>query len=230
MELNGGNLENRNRGSHDSEDKYVPFDIENARNSAADDDDADINGIDIAIHSMSSKKSPPPPPPVSTADILKTLYNKTLLGDHMGRFPAPLLMNTVHFSMQAVLSTAITWYWSDRFRPNVAMSWRDYFIRVVPTALGTAFDVNLSNVSLVFISVTFATMVSYALSTLLQYTKFEKSTYIDELCDSSDGNFNRYQKLQKGQTSENDLAGSSPKNVAAKYVILDEMDDLDDGT
>lgn len=30
----------------------------------------------------------------------------------------------------------------------------------VPTALGTALDINLSNASLVFISVTFATMVS----------------------------------------------------------------------
>lgn len=30
---------------------------------------------------------------------------------------------------------------------------------VVPTALGTALDINLSNASLVFISVTFATMV-----------------------------------------------------------------------
>lgn len=38
---------------------------------------------------------------------------------------------------------------------------------VVPTALGTAFDVNLSNASLVFISVTFATMV--CLPALLQH-------------------------------------------------------------
>lgn len=43
-------------------------------------------------------------------------------------------------------------------------------------------------------------------------------------------NWYKYQKLQKGQTSENDSAGSSPTNVATKYVILDEMDDLDDGT
>ncbi|KAJ6361135.1 hypothetical protein OIU78_001721 [Salix suchowensis] len=173
MELNGCNLENRNRGSHDDseEDKSVPFDIENARRNS----DVDFNVNGIAIDSLPSKNSPPTP--VSTADILKTLffilvwytfstfltlYNKTLLGDDMGRFPAPLLMNTVHFTMQAVLSTAITWYWSDRFRPNVAMSWKDYFIRVVPTALGTAFDVNLSNVSLVFISVTFATMCKSA--------------------------------------------------------------------
>ncbi|KAJ6925124.1 sugar phosphate/phosphate translocator [Populus alba x Populus x berolinensis] len=174
MELNGCNLENRNRGSHDDseEDNCVPFDIENSRRRNSD-VDSDVNGI--AIDSLSSRKSPPTP--VSAADILKTLffilvwytfstfltlYNKTLLGDDMGRFPAPLLMNTVHFTMQAVLSTAITWYWSDRFRPNVAMSWKDYFIRVVPTALGTAFDVNLSNVSLVFISVTFATMCKSA--------------------------------------------------------------------
>ncbi|GER56479.1 nucleotide/sugar transporter family protein [Striga asiatica] len=142
---------------------------------------------------------------ISVADLLKTLffilvwytfstfltlYNKTLLGDKMGKFPAPLLMNTVHFTMQAVLSKAITWFWSDRFHPSV-MSWKDYFVRgrtnfgvhslsinylhvydscilwplpvtVVPTALSTAMDVNLSNASLVFISVTFATMCKSA--------------------------------------------------------------------
>jgi solute carrier family 35 protein C2 len=70
-------------------------------------------------------------------------------------------MNTIHFSIQAVLSKMITWYWSGRFQPDVTISWRDYFVRVVPTALGTAMDINLSNESLVFISVTFATMVSY---------------------------------------------------------------------
>ncbi|XP_010542715.1 PREDICTED: probable sugar phosphate/phosphate translocator At1g06470 isoform X1 [Tarenaya hassleriana] len=114
---------------------------------------------------------------ISAADVLKTLffvlvwytfstfltlYNKTLLGDDLGKFPAPFLMNTIHFSMQAVLSNMITWYWSERFQPGVTISWRDYFIRVVPTAFGTAMDVNLSNASLVFISVTFATMCKSA--------------------------------------------------------------------
>ncbi|RVW32990.1 hypothetical protein CK203_095586 [Vitis vinifera] len=42
---------------------------------------------------------------------------------------------------------------------------------VVPTALGTALDINLSNASLVFISVTFATMVglSGSVNLLLPY-------------------------------------------------------------
>lgn len=60
--------------------------------------------------------------------FLLSRYNKTLLGDDMGRFPAPLLMNTVHFVMQAVLSKAITWYWSERFN-TTSMSWKDYFVR-----------------------------------------------------------------------------------------------------
>lgn len=56
-------------------------------------------------------------------------YNKSLLGDDLGKFPAPLLMNTVHFSMQAVFSKGITWYWSNRFQTGGSMSWRDYFVK-----------------------------------------------------------------------------------------------------
>lgn len=61
-------------------------------------------------------------------------YNKTLLGEDMGKFPAPLLMNTFHFGMQAILSKAITWIWSSRF-PSPVMSWKDYFIRGTPRLL-----------------------------------------------------------------------------------------------
>ncbi|XP_020272425.1 probable sugar phosphate/phosphate translocator At1g06470 isoform X2 [Asparagus officinalis] len=73
------------------------------------------------------------------------------------------MMNTVHFGMQAVISNAIVFYQS-RFKDKSdrTMTWRDYFFRVVPTGLATALDVNLSNESLVFISVTFATMCKSA--------------------------------------------------------------------
>uniref|UniRef100_A0A1D1ZIQ0 Putative sugar phosphate/phosphate translocator At1g06470 n=1 Tax=Anthurium amnicola TaxID=1678845 RepID=A0A1D1ZIQ0_9ARAE len=91
-----------------------------------------------------------------------TLYNKSLLGDRLGKFPAPLLMNTVHFALQAILSNIIVWYQSRRLESKATMAWRDYFLKVVPTALGTALDINLSNASLVFISVTFATMCKSA--------------------------------------------------------------------
>ncbi|KAI8012004.1 putative sugar phosphate/phosphate translocator [Camellia lanceoleosa] len=65
---------------------------------------------------------------ISGIDVMK--YNKTLLGDDLGKFLAPLLMNTFHFAMQVVLSTAITWFWPQRFQPGVTMSLRDYCMRV----------------------------------------------------------------------------------------------------
>lgn len=154
---------------------YVAFDVENA----SEEDRIYSNGETTSPTynayqetSVARTKSP-----ISLAEVLKTLffilvwytfstfltlYNKTLLGDDLGKFPAPLLMNTVHFAMQAIISNFITWAWSDRFQPTATMSWQDYFVRVVPMALGTAMDVNLSNASLVFISVTFATMCKSA--------------------------------------------------------------------
>ncbi|TXG55729.1 hypothetical protein EZV62_020985 [Acer yangbiense] len=229
MQLNGGSTTDVNSkhdaGGGNGNEEYVPFDIENG--SAR-----EISLSNIGVHGSSSIGNGGTLPPntknsIFAADVLKTLffilmwytfstfltlYNKTLLGDDMGKFPAPLLMNTVHFSMQAILSKAITWFWSHRFQPSVVMSWRDYFLRgymllwivmllfcfptligdgimllsikdsgvcalfndvfslitwtlpftVVPTALATAMDVNLSNASLVFISVTFATMCKSA--------------------------------------------------------------------
>ncbi|XP_058219456.1 probable sugar phosphate/phosphate translocator At1g06470 isoform X1 [Rhododendron vialii] len=155
--------------------KSVPFDIEigpGKEQTLSSLGNNDFNSMDDNAPSKSKSNSL-----ISAVDVLKTLsfilvwyffstsltlYNKNLLGDDLGKFPAPLLMNTVHFTMQALLSNAITWFWSQRFKPTVSMSWKDYFLRVVPTALGTALDINLSNASLVFISVTFATMCKSA--------------------------------------------------------------------
>ncbi|KAK7276794.1 hypothetical protein RIF29_17940 [Crotalaria pallida] len=152
-------------------ENYVPFDIENesARRTGGVESPFSVDG-----HGSLEKRVADP---ISIANILKTLffiivwytfsllltlYNKSLLGNDMGKFPAPFMMNTIHFALQAVLSKLITWFWSQRFQTNVAMSWADYFLKVVPTALGTAMDVNLSNASLISISVTFATMCKSA--------------------------------------------------------------------
>ncbi|XP_047317256.1 probable sugar phosphate/phosphate translocator At1g06470 [Impatiens glandulifera] len=160
-----------------SSEKVIAFNIENGSRRVGSYSNS-VNGYDsIDSHDGESQSRIVSKNPISASDVLKTLffilvwytfstfltlYNKTLLGDHLGKFPAPLLMNTVHFAMQAILSQGITWFWSKRFQPGIPMSWRDYFVRVVPTALSTALDVNLSNESLVFISVTFATMCKSA--------------------------------------------------------------------
>lgn len=116
---------------------YASFDIENADNRKLDHEDTNFVERYIAVSSSSRN-------PIAVSDLLKTLffilmwyifstlltlYNKTLLGDDMGRFPAPLLMNTVHFAMQAILSRGITYFWSHRFEPAVSMSRKDYFVR-----------------------------------------------------------------------------------------------------
>ncbi|GAB4824802.1 hypothetical protein Ancab_007672 [Ancistrocladus abbreviatus] len=166
-------------GRHRFPIEYVPFDVENGSrkeknrfNLHVESGDGEDSDDDAKNRVSSDWKNI-----VSGANVPKTLclilvwyifslfltlYNKSLLGDNLGKFPAPLLMNTFHFSMQAVLSKAITWFWSERFRVGETMSWRDYFAKVVPTALATALDINLSNASLVFISVTFATMCKSA--------------------------------------------------------------------
>ena len=58
-------------------------------------------------------------------------YNKTLLGDKLGKFPAPLLMNTVHFALQAALSKIIVLFQAKGLDGAVEMSWKDYFMRGV---------------------------------------------------------------------------------------------------
>ncbi|XBI65643.1 hypothetical protein VPH35_045440 [Triticum aestivum] len=94
-----------------------------------------------------------------TLSTCLTLYNKEMLGKRMWKFPAPFLMNTVHFTMQAVASRVIVWFQQRGMEAErYTMSWKDYFQRVVPTALATALDINLTNISFVFITVTFATM------------------------------------------------------------------------
>ncbi|KAL5141786.1 putative sugar phosphate/phosphate translocator [Glycine soja] len=140
MQMNGigtmddDSVHRRGNGS----EKYVSFDIEDKSERGTNSLDSYISvGGDGSLGKISQN-------PIHAANILKTLililmwytsslfltlYNKSLLGDHMGKFPAPFLMNTIHFTMQAVLSKFITWFWSHKFEANVVISWRDYFLR-----------------------------------------------------------------------------------------------------
>eukprot|EP00268_Persea_americana_P057136 TRINITY_DN6826_c0_g1_i4.p1 TRINITY_DN6826_c0_g1~~TRINITY_DN6826_c0_g1_i4.p1 ORF type:complete len:440 (-),score=64.36 TRINITY_DN6826_c0_g1_i4:552-1871(-) len=178
INLNGGhamgNESVHTQGNGNENGKYNPFDVENV--PSRDMHFSDFN-VDDSKSGRNLGTGQDTQSCISVATVLRacffilvwytsstclTLYNKSLLGEKLGKFPAPMLMNSVHFVMQAVLSKAIIKFWSQNLQPSVTMSWRDYFIRVVPTALGTALDINLSNASLVFISVTFATMCKSA--------------------------------------------------------------------
>lgn len=88
-------------------------------------------------------------------------YNKIIFGtDHLG-FPCPLLLTSIHFFVQWVFSFSVSALFPEFFGGEVVnnMSWRTYLGVSVPCGLVTAFDVGLSNLSLVRISITFFTMV-----------------------------------------------------------------------
>jgi len=92
---------------------------------------------------------------------LLSTYNKFVFGDGHMAFPCPLLLTSMHFAIQWILShlacalfpTALGTERVDR------MSWKEWASVSIPCGLVTAFDVGLSNLSLVTITITFYTMV-----------------------------------------------------------------------
>lgn len=84
-----------------------------------------------------------------------TFYNKWL----MKGFHYPLFMTLVHLTIIFCLSTLTrhaVHCWTGKSR--VVLSWRDYLVKVAPTALATALDIGLSNWSFLFITISLYTM------------------------------------------------------------------------
>lgn len=91
---------------------------------------------------------------------LLSSYNKVVFGKDRMDFPCPLLMTSVHFFIQMVFSYTVSSACPDRFGSTVkSMPWYTYLITSLPCGLVTSFDVGLSNLSLVRISISFYTMV-----------------------------------------------------------------------
>ncbi|XP_071331693.1 solute carrier family 35 member C2 isoform X1 [Trachinotus anak] len=84
-----------------------------------------------------------------------TFYNKWL----MKGFHYPLFMTLVHLTIIFCLSALTRWAMQWRTgKPRVILSWKDYLLKVAPTALATALDIGLSNWSFLFITISLYTM------------------------------------------------------------------------
>lgn len=91
---------------------------------------------------------------------LLSSYNKIVFGKDKMDFPCPLLMTSVHFLIQWLYSFTVSSICPDYFGRTVkSMPWYTYLITSIPCGLVTSFDVGLSNLSLVRISISFYTMV-----------------------------------------------------------------------
>lgn len=89
-----------------------------------------------------------------------SLYNKNLLGSgptYM-QFGYPLTMTAMHFMAQFLQAALCLWLVWPHLRPKLNVSWRKYAKFVFIPALATALDIGLSNLSLVYISLSFYTM------------------------------------------------------------------------
>ena len=90
-----------------------------------------------------------------------TSYNKYVFGESHMAFPCPLLLTSVHFALQWAFSYGTTSCYSDVLGGTrvKAMLWKEFLSISIPCGLVTSLDVGLSNMSMVFITLTFYTMV-----------------------------------------------------------------------
>ena len=96
------------------------------------------------------------------ASACLSAYNKYVFGNGGAvAFPCPLVLTSIHFFCQWVVSDRICAAFPDTMGlPRIKqMSWSEFLGVSIPCGIVTAADVGLSNRSLVFISLTFYTMV-----------------------------------------------------------------------
>lgn len=87
------------------------------------------------------------------------LFNKQLFGKRKGGFPAPLLLTSLQFFMQWLLAHVFLTRVAPGMAPRRPMPWRVFFARVAPVGVFMGLDIGLSNVSLVYVTVSFYTLV-----------------------------------------------------------------------
>lgn len=86
------------------------------------------------------------------------LYNKTLFGQRKGGFPAPLLLTSVQFLMQYLLANGLLIWVVPHLQPKRVINWRTFTYRVAPVGFAMGLDIGLSNLSLVYVTVSFYTL------------------------------------------------------------------------
>mmetsp|Transcript_36606 Transcript_36606/g.37023 ORF Transcript_36606/g.37023 Transcript_36606/m.37023 type:complete len:405 (-) Transcript_36606:1738-2952(-) len=92
---------------------------------------------------------------------LLSTYNKYVFGDNHIHFPCPLLLTTIHFSIQWGFAHIACALFPQKFGTErvTNMTWKEWASISVPCGMVTALDVGLSNLALVSITLTFYTMV-----------------------------------------------------------------------
>jgi len=93
--------------------------------------------------------------------VLLSAYNKHVFGSGELAFPCPLTLTSVHFLLQWLVSIAMTSTCEKVFGGEEVkqMPWKTFLSASVPCGCVASFDIGLSNLALVRISITFYTMI-----------------------------------------------------------------------
>ena len=86
------------------------------------------------------------------------LFNKALFGQRKGGFPAPLLLTSVQFLMQYLIAALTLRFILPHMRPRRPIPWGVYLRQVAPVGVAMGMDIGLSNLSLVYVTVSFYTL------------------------------------------------------------------------
>ena len=90
-----------------------------------------------------------------------SLYNKNLMGRDRFNFNFPLLVSAIHAAIHSIITTLMMWFGGNRWKntTGIPMTWNDYIFKVVPCGVAAAVEICCSNASLVYITLSFYTMV-----------------------------------------------------------------------
>ncbi|KAI8576049.1 hypothetical protein K450DRAFT_258640 [Umbelopsis ramanniana AG] len=91
-----------------------------------------------------------------------SLYNKNLMGKDRFNFNFPLLVSAIHTGLHSIITAVMMAVGGSRWNPRKSgdtVSMHNYIFKVVPCGLAAALEICCANASLVFISLSFYTMV-----------------------------------------------------------------------
>ncbi|CEG72635.1 hypothetical protein RMATCC62417_08162 [Rhizopus microsporus] len=90
-----------------------------------------------------------------------SLYNKNLMGRDRFNFNFPLLVSSIHAGLHFMITSIMMWFGGNRWNSSLSssMSIYDYLFKVVPCGVAAAVEICCSNASLVYITLSFYTMV-----------------------------------------------------------------------
>ncbi|KAF9287064.1 Triose-phosphate Transporter [Mortierella alpina] len=93
-----------------------------------------------------------------------SIYNKNLMGKDNWNFNLPLFVSSVHAGLHFVITACLMHFWPDKFDATRSgkggrITMHSYVTQVVPCAVAAALEICMANASLMYITLSFYTMI-----------------------------------------------------------------------